>query len=60
MNIGFGPQGLDAPSQADGVIFRPSIVADGLEVEREGVNVHPGPVELCRRLGVDQVPPSDR
>ena len=52
MNIGFGPQRLGSPSHTDGVLLRPSIVADGVEIEREGVYVHPDLVELCQRLGV--------
>jgi len=60
VNIGFGPQRLGAPSHTDGVILRPSIVADGVEIERAGVYVHPDLVGLCRRLGVEQVPPSER
>lgn len=52
LNIGFGPQRLGSPSHTDGVILRPSIVADGVEIEREGVYVHPELVDLCRQLGV--------
>ncbi len=52
LDIGIGPQSLGAPSHTDGIILRPSIVADGVEIEREGVYVHPELVDLCRRLGV--------
>lgn len=52
MNIGFGPQRLGSPSHTDGVVLRPSIVADGVEFERDGIYVHPELVDLCRQLGV--------
>jgi len=53
MDIGIGPQNLGAPSHTDGIILRPSIVADGIEIEREGRYVHPELVDLCGRLGVE-------
>jgi leucyl aminopeptidase (aminopeptidase T) len=52
MDIGIGPQSLGAPSHTDGIILRPSIIADGVEIEREGVYVHPELVELTQKLGV--------
>lgn len=52
LDIGIGPQRLGAPSHTDGIILRPSIVADGVEIEREGSYVHPDLVPLCRKLGV--------
>lgn len=52
MDIGIGPQALGAPSHTDGIILRPSLSADGVEIEREGVYVHPDLTGLCRRLGV--------
>jgi leucyl aminopeptidase (aminopeptidase T) len=52
MDIGIGPQNLGAPSHTDGIILRPSIIADGVEIEREGVYVHPELVDLTRKLGV--------
>lgn len=54
LNIGFGPQRLGSPSHTDGVILRPSIVADGVEIERAGVYVHADLVDLCQRLGAYQ------
>lgn len=53
MDIGIGPQNLGAPSHTDGIILRPSIIADGVEIEREGVYVHPSLQDLCARLGVE-------
>lgn len=53
LDIGIGPQNLGAPSHTDGIILRPSIIADGIEIEREGRYVHPELVELCRKLGVE-------
>jgi leucyl aminopeptidase (aminopeptidase T) len=52
MDIGIGPQNLGAPSHTDGIILRPSITADGVEIERDGVYVHPSLESLCQRLGV--------
>lgn len=52
LDIGIGPQSLGAPSHTDGIILRPSIVADGVEIEHEGRYVHPALVEFCRTLGV--------
>lgn len=54
LNIGFGPQRLGSPSHTDGVILRPSIVADGIEIEREGTYVHPELLDLCHKLGASQ------
>lgn len=53
LNIGFGPQRLNSPSHTDGVVLRPTIVADGVEIERDGRYVHPELVGLCRQLGVE-------
>lgn len=52
VDIGIGPQALGAPSHTDGIILRPSIAADDVEVERDGVYVHPELVELIQQLGV--------
>jgi leucyl aminopeptidase (aminopeptidase T) len=52
MDIGIGPQALGAPSHTDGIILSPSIIADGTEIERDGVYVHPELVDLCQQLGV--------
>ena len=52
MDIGIGPQNLGAPSHTDGIILRPSLTVDGVEIEREGVYVHPTLQEICARLGV--------
>jgi len=53
LNIGFGPQRLGSPSHTDGVILRPSIWADDVEIEREGKYVHPELAELSRALGME-------
>jgi len=52
-DFGFGGW-MDRPaaSHFDGVITAPTIVADGVEIERDGRFSHPELVELCRRLGV--------
>jgi leucyl aminopeptidase (aminopeptidase T) len=52
MDIGIGPQNLGAPSHTDGIILRPSLIVDGVEIEREGVYVEPSLQELCVRLGI--------
>jgi leucyl aminopeptidase (aminopeptidase T) len=51
-DFGFGGwMDRPAPSHFDGVITRPTIVADDTEIERDGKFVHPDLVELCQRLG---------
>lgn len=52
-DLGFGGW-MDRPaaSHFDAVITAPTIVADGLEIEREGKYVHPDLVEHCRRMKV--------
>jgi leucyl aminopeptidase (aminopeptidase T) len=52
MDIGIGPQALGAPSHTDGIILRPSLIADGVDIEVEGRYVHPDLVDLCAQLGV--------
>jgi leucyl aminopeptidase (aminopeptidase T) len=52
IDIGIGPKALGAPSHADGIILRPSVFANGTELEREGVYVHPELAAICRQLGV--------
>jgi leucyl aminopeptidase (aminopeptidase T) len=51
-DFGFGGW-MDRPaaSHFDGVITSPTIVADGVELQRGGKFVHPELAELCRRLG---------
>lgn len=41
-----------AESHFDGVITAPTVVADGVEIERDGKSTHPGLADLCRRMGV--------
>jgi leucyl aminopeptidase (aminopeptidase T) len=51
-DFGFGGwMDRPAPSHFDGVITAPTIVADGVEIEREGRFVHPDLAAHCRRLG---------
>jgi leucyl aminopeptidase (aminopeptidase T) len=52
LDIGIGPQNLGAPSHTDGIILRPTLTADGVEIEREGAYVHPDLADLCAKLGV--------
>jgi leucyl aminopeptidase (aminopeptidase T) len=51
-DFGFGGW-MDRPaaSHFDGVITAPTIVADGVAIERDGRFVHPELAELCRRIG---------
>ncbi len=53
MDIGIGPQNLGAPSHTDGIILRPSLTADGVEIEREGRYVHSELVGFCKKLGME-------
>jgi len=52
LDIGIGPQNLGAPSHTDGIILRPTILADGETIERDGVYVHPELLDLVQRLEV--------
>jgi leucyl aminopeptidase (aminopeptidase T) len=52
MEFGIGPAWADAPAHTDGVILRPSVWADDVQLEEEGKYVHPELVELSRQLGV--------
>jgi leucyl aminopeptidase (aminopeptidase T) len=52
LDIGIGPQNLGAPSHTDGIILRPTILADGVEVEKDGVYVHSELRDLVQQLGV--------
>jgi leucyl aminopeptidase (aminopeptidase T) len=53
LDIGIGPQNLGAPSHTDGIILRPSILADGVEIEKDGVYVHSELLDLVQQLGVN-------
>jgi len=52
-DFGFGGW-MDRPaaSHFDGVITAPTIVADGVEIERDGKFTHPELRELCRSMGI--------
>lgn len=52
LDIGIGPQHLGAPSHTDGIILHPTILADDVEIERDGVYVHADLRDLVARLGV--------
>ncbi len=52
VTFGFGSLATrKAASHTDCVVMRPSIVVDGVEIERAGKYVHPDLVRLCRELG---------
>lgn len=52
-DFGFGGW-MDRPAEShfDGVITAPTVVADGVEVERDGKFTHPELADLCRHMGV--------
>jgi leucyl aminopeptidase (aminopeptidase T) len=52
-DFGFGGW-MDRPaaSHFDVVVTAPTIVADGVEIERDGKFTHPGLAEYCRRMAV--------
>jgi leucyl aminopeptidase (aminopeptidase T) len=52
MQFGIGRTRLGAPSHTDGIVTTPSVWADDVQLEDEGVYVHPRLVELCQRMGV--------
>ena len=41
-----------APSHTDGIVTNPSVWADEVQLEDEGVYMHPRLVELCQQMGV--------
>jgi leucyl aminopeptidase (aminopeptidase T) len=41
-----------AASHTDGIVLNPSIVLDGVAIEKDGVYVHPDVIEACHQLGV--------
>lgn len=59
IEMGMGSQGAQirgktwsAASHTDGIVLNPTIILDGVEIEREGVYVHPDLVKACQELGV--------
>jgi leucyl aminopeptidase (aminopeptidase T) len=52
MQFGIGRTRLGAPSHTDGIVMAPSVWADDVQLEDEGVYVHPRLVELCQQIGV--------
>ncbi len=52
MQFGIGRARLGAPSHTDGIVTSPSVWADEVQLEDEGVYVHPRLVELCQQMGV--------
>jgi leucyl aminopeptidase (aminopeptidase T) len=52
ITFGFGSLATrKAASHTDCVVMRPTILIDGVEIERAGKYVHPDLVRLCRELG---------
>lgn len=59
IEFGLGTQGAQlmaktwsAASHTDGIVLNPSIVLDGVAIEKDGVYVHPDVIEACHQLGV--------
>jgi leucyl aminopeptidase (aminopeptidase T) len=52
MQFGIGRTRVGATSHTDGIVTSPSVWADEVQLEDEGIYVHPRLVELCRGLGV--------
>ena len=52
MQFGIGRTRFGAPSHTDGIVTSPSVWADQVQLEDEGVYVHPRLVELCQQMGV--------
>jgi len=52
MQFGIGRTRMGAPSHTDGIVIGPSVWADEVQMEDEGVYVHPRLVELCQQMGV--------
>ncbi|TMC60440.1 MAG: hypothetical protein E6J26_01800 [Chloroflexi bacterium] len=52
MEYGVGRTAMGAPSHTDGIVLNPSVYADGVPIEKEGVYVHPDLVAICKEMGV--------
>jgi leucyl aminopeptidase (aminopeptidase T) len=52
MQFGIGRARFGAPSHTDGIVMNPSVWADEVQLEDEGVYVHPRLVELCQVMGI--------
>jgi leucyl aminopeptidase (aminopeptidase T) len=52
MQFGIGRTRMGAPSHTDGIVTRPSVWADDVQLEDEGTYVHPRLADLCREMGV--------
>jgi hypothetical protein len=52
VEFGIGAAWAKAPAHSDGVVIRPTVWADEVELERHGRYAHPELRELCRLLGV--------
>jgi len=52
MQFGIGRARLGAPSHTDGIVTSPSVWAGKVQLEGEGVYVHPRLVELCQQMEV--------
>jgi leucyl aminopeptidase (aminopeptidase T) len=52
MQFGIGRARLGAPSHTDGIVTSPSVWADEVQLEDEGVYVHPQLVGLCQQMEV--------
>ncbi|HJX37774.1 MAG TPA: hypothetical protein VJ714_04175 [Anaerolineae bacterium] len=52
MQFGIGRARLGAPSHTDGIVASPSVWAGDVQLEAEGVYIHPRLVELCKEMGV--------
>jgi leucyl aminopeptidase (aminopeptidase T) len=52
MQFGIGATEYGSPAHSDGVVLNPSVWLDDVQIEKEGVYVHPTLTELCRQMGV--------
>jgi len=52
MDIGVGPTRLGSPVHTDGMVMNASVWADDVQLEDEGVYIHPELVDICQEMGV--------
>lgn len=59
IEMGFGSQGPQikgktwkSASHTDGIVLNPTIIFDGVVIEKDGKYVHPDLIKLCREMGV--------
>ena len=54
VEIGIGRTSEGAPSHSDGIVVKPSVWVDGVQLQSEGRYTHPELITLCRQMGIPE------